>query len=207
MVIKRVLEKPIETLKSKAEQKAKLYYESCLDVNETVEALGSQPMLDLLLGLGGWNVTTKDYDITEFDFQMTLQVIQNRYNIDGLFSYAVGEDDRNSSRHVLQVDQSGLTLPTREHYLNVTEHKKILDAYLEYMTKVGVLLGGEQESTRRQMKAVIEFETKMANITIPNELRRDEEQMYNLYTITELQEKAGFVSFVKFCFLCFHKAV
>ncbi|XP_065172885.1 endothelin-converting enzyme homolog isoform X2 [Atheta coriaria] len=198
MVIKRVLEKPIETLKSKAEQKAKLYYESCLDVNETVEALGSQPMLDLLLGLGGWNVTTKDYDITEFDFQMTLQVIQNRYNIDGLFSYAVGEDDRNSSRHVLQVDQSGLTLPTREHYLNVTEHKKILDAYLEYMTKVGVLLGGEQESTRRQMKAVIEFETKMANITIPNELRRDEEQMYNLYTITELQEKAGFINWRDF---------
>lgn len=58
-----------------------------------------------------------------------------------LFSYAVNEDDRNSSRHILQIDQSGLTLPTRENYLNKTEqHEKVLKAYLEYMTKVKIML-------------------------------------------------------------------
>lgn len=43
-----VSEKPFSDLKSKSEQKAKSYYLSCMDVNETIEALGAQPMLDLL---------------------------------------------------------------------------------------------------------------------------------------------------------------
>ncbi|KAJ8916510.1 hypothetical protein NQ315_000152 [Exocentrus adspersus] len=193
LVIKRVLEQPMENLKSKAEQKAKMYYESCLDVNDTVEALGATPMLALLKKIGGWNITESGFDIKTWTLQNITQIIQNKYNIGGLFSYAVSEDDRNSSRHILQIDQNGLTLPTRENYLNKTEHAKVLKAYLEYMTKVGVLLGGELNSTRAQMQAVIDFETRLANITTPGELRRDEESIYNLMTIAELQERAPFI--------------
>ncbi|CAH1118459.1 unnamed protein product [Phaedon cochleariae] len=199
LVVKRVLEQPIETLKSKAEQKAKMYYESCLDVNDTVETLGAQPMLDLLIKLGGWNITDSGFNITTWTLQNITQTIQNKFNIGGLFSYAVGEDDRNSTRHVLQIDQSGLTLPTRDNYLNKTkEHVKVLEAYKEYMTKVGILLGGEPNSTRKHMEDIVEFETKLANITTPNELRRDEEKLYNLMTIAELQEKAPFIDWRKF---------
>lgn len=57
-----------------------------------------------------------------------------------------------------------------------------------------MLLGGDANSTKTQMQAVVDFETKLANITTPNELRRDEEKLYNLMTIAELQEKAPFVS-------------
>lgn len=35
-----------------------------------------------------------------------------------------------------KIDQGGLTLPTADDYLNITEHGKVLAAYLEYMTKV-----------------------------------------------------------------------
>lgn len=113
----------------------------------------------------------------------------------GLFSWLVGEDDKNSSRYIIQIDQSGLALPTRDNYLNKTaEHTKILTAYLDYMTKVGVLLGGEENSTRAQMQAIIDFETRLAEITTPTEDRRDEEALYHLMPLSELQEKAGFVS-------------
>lgn len=116
-----------------------------------------------------------------------------------LFSFSVGEDDKNSSRHVLQVDQSGLALPTRDNYLNKTgAHLNILKAYLEYMTKVGVLLGGEPNATRDQMQAVIDFETRLAEITIPGDRRRDEETAYHSMTLAELQDKAGFVSYTIF---------
>lgn len=83
----------------------------------------------------------------------------------GLFGWAVGEDDRNSSQHILQIDQGGLGLPTRENYLNKTSHQKVLDAYLDYMVKVAVLLGGDENESKKQMQAVIEFETQLANIT------------------------------------------
>lgn len=113
-----------------------MYYESCLDVNDTIETLGARPMLDLLKVIGGWNITNSSFNIETWTLQKILQTVQNKYNIGALFSYAVGEDDRNSSRHVIQIDQSGLTLPTRENYLNKTEHAKVLEAYLDYMTKV-----------------------------------------------------------------------
>jgi membrane metallo-endopeptidase-like protein 1 len=198
LIIKRVLEQPIENLKSKAEKKAKMYYESCLDVNDTVEDLGAEPMHTLLRKLGGWTITDSGFNDQTWSFQNVVQMVQNKYNIGALFSYVVGEDDKNSSRYILQIDQSGLTLPTREYYLNETEHSKVLEAYLDYMTKVGVLLGGEYNSTKEQMQAVIEFETKLANITTPNELRRDEESLYNLMTIAELRQRAKFLDWRAF---------
>lgn len=45
------------------------------------------------------------------------------------------------------------------------------------------------------MEAVLEFENKLAEITMPMELRRDQEKMYNLMTVTELQDKAPFVCY------------
>ncbi|KAF2895308.1 hypothetical protein ILUMI_10863 [Ignelater luminosus] len=198
LVVKHVLEKPIDNLKSKAEQKAKLYYESCLDVNDTIEELGAKPMLELINKIGGWIVTNSSFDISIWKLQKVLQILQNKYNIGALFSYAVGEDDRNSTRHIIQIDQSGLTLPTRENYLNKTEHAKVLAAYLEYMTKVGILLNGEPNATQAHMQDVIDFETQLANITTPNEQRRDEESLYHLMSIAELQELAGFIDWRKF---------
>lgn len=58
---------------------------------------------------------------------------------------------------------------------------------------MGVLLGGDPESTKVQMQAVLGFETDLANITTPSELRRDEQSLYNLMTVAELQEIAPFV--------------
>lgn len=87
-------------------------------------------------------------------------------------------------------------MPTRENYINKTaQHEKILTAYHEYMTKVAILLGATDENdTKRQMKEIIDFETRLAEITIPNEERRDEESLYNLMSLTDLEDLAPFIS-------------
>ena len=52
----------------------------------------------------------------------------------GFFIWNVGEDDKNSSRHVLQLDQGGLTLTTRDQYLNRSlEEDPVLAALLSVM--------------------------------------------------------------------------
>nr|CAD7432350.1 unnamed protein product [Timema monikensis] len=61
------------------------------------------------------------------------------------------------------------------------------------MTKIGVLLGGEENSTRRQMQEIINFETMLAEITVPAENRRDEEKLYHLMSISQVQELAPFL--------------
>lgn len=54
-------------------------------------------------------------------------------------------------------------------------------------------MGGEPNSTRTQMKKVIEFETRLANFTEPDEDKRDEEKSYHIMPISELQNIAPFV--------------
>lgn len=62
--------------------------------------------------------------------------------------------------------------------------------------QIGVLLGGEENTTRKQMQEIIDFETRLAEITTPPEDRRDEEKLYNLMTLSDLQRKAPFVRFL-----------
>lgn len=213
LVIKNVLERPLSSFKSKAEKKAKLYYESCMDADETMERLGADPLITLLRQVGGWNVTESNYNHSAWSLRRSMKVLQNRYNIGGFFGWMVNEDDRNSSRYIIQIDQGGLSLPTREHYLNRTVHAKVLNAYLDYMIKVSVLLGANETVARPQLEQVVTFETRLAEITseceflmigcehnihrfqsaAPQEDRRDEELIYHLMTLRELQERAPFL--------------
>lgn len=198
LIIKNVLEKPMKIFKSEAEKKAKIYYESCLDKNDEIEKLGAKPMVDLLWKIGGWNVTHSGFNIGKWSLANSLRILQNRYNFNCLFGWAIGEDDKNSSRHIIQIDQGGLTLPTPDYYDNRTDmHRKVLHEYIEYMTKVCVLLGANETDARRQMREVIAFETKLANISSPLEERRNEEAMYHPMKLSELEKLAPFLNWTQ----------
>ncbi|XP_025407064.1 endothelin-converting enzyme homolog [Sipha flava] len=192
LIVKNSLEAiPLNTT-NKAELKAKMYFTACMDPNNTIETLGAKPLIDLIKEIGGWNISGT-WNVSSWKLQRTLETVHNRYNMAGLFYWMVGEDDRNSSRHIIQIDEGGLTLPTRDFYLNVTANQKLLDTYLDYMTTIGTLLGGEPNSTRDQMKKVIEFETRLAKFTEPDEDKRDEEKAYHIMPISELQNLAPFI--------------
>ncbi|XP_057356565.1 endothelin-converting enzyme 2 isoform X5 [Manis pentadactyla] len=97
-----------------------------------------------------------------------------------------------------KVDQSGLFLPSRDYYLNRTANEKVLNAYLDYMEELGVLLGGQPASTREQMQQVLELEIQLANITVPQDQRRDEEKIYHKMSISELQALAPSMDWLEF---------
>lgn len=199
LIIRYALEKVNVTNPADAEAKARIYYDACIDTNETIEKMGEKPLLSVIKKLGGWHILpTTMIKNPKWDLQKLLQDVQNTYNLGGLFNWAVTEDDRNSSKHVIVLDQGGLNLPTRDNYLNKTAHKKVLDAYLDYMTRICVLLGANKSEARAQMTKVIQFETDLANITTPSEDRRDEEGLYNPYTIRQWQKEAPFLNWTKF---------
>lgn len=103
-------------MKSNTEKKAQQYYTSCMDANETIETLGAKPMLDLLDNVGGWSINGK-FNVSTWSLQNSMHVLQNEYNMGGLFSWAVNEDDRNSSRHIIQVSYTKLFF-----FSNIYEH-------------------------------------------------------------------------------------
>lgn len=72
-------------------------------------------------------------------------------------------------------------------WFEVGDFFQVLVAYLDYMVELGMLLGGERSSTHLHMQQILDFETTLANITVPQDQRRDEEKIYHKVTIAELQ--------------------
>lgn len=56
------------------------------------------------------------------------------------------------------------------------------------------LLGGDKNSSQKQMRDVIMFEAKLASIMERDEERRDDDKNYHRMKISKLQQIAKFVS-------------
>ena len=126
--------------------KARQYYNSCLDTAGALEKEGGKPLLQLLQNFY-WNIT--DFDggaqMESWDLQRVTERLQHGYNVGGFFVWNVGEDDKNSSRHVLQLDQGGLSLSTRDQYLNKTaQEDPVLAALLHVMVQSSLMLYAEK---------------------------------------------------------------
>uniref|UniRef100_A0A2K5VTD0 Endothelin-converting enzyme 1 n=1 Tax=Macaca fascicularis TaxID=9541 RepID=A0A2K5VTD0_MACFA len=193
-ILKHLLENTTFNSSSEAERKTQRFYLSCLQV-ERIEELGAQPLRDLIDKIGGWNITGPwDQD----NFMEVLKAVAGTYRATPFFTVYISADSKSSNSNVIQVDQSGLFLPSRDYYLNRTANEKVLTAYLDYMEELGMLLGGRPTSTREQMQQVLELEVQLANITVPQDQRRDEEKIYHKMSISELQALAPSMDWLEF---------
>ncbi|XP_006782965.1 endothelin-converting enzyme 1 [Neolamprologus brichardi] len=194
LVMKQLLENTTMKGLSDAEEKAQRYYEACM--NETkIEELGAKPLQQLIDQIGGWGLTEPwDKD----NFQKVLRTVSANLRTTPFFTVYVSTDSKNSSTNIIQVDQTSLGLPSRDYYLNKTANAKYLTAYLNFLVDLGVLLGGTKEGSRAMMEEVLDFETTLANITVPPEERRDEELIYNKMEAKDLTTLAPAVDWMPY---------
>uniref|UniRef100_A0A673HLS6 endothelin-converting enzyme 1 n=1 Tax=Sinocyclocheilus rhinocerous TaxID=307959 RepID=A0A673HLS6_9TELE len=186
-VLKHLLENGTFNSSSEAERKTQSYYLSCLN-EQRIEELGAQPLIDLIAKIGGWNITESwDKD----NFLDVLKIVSGPYRAQPFFTVGVSVDPKNSNSNVIQVH-----LLTVLSLINSAE--RVLKAYLDYMVELGLLLGGDKNSTRVQMQQILDFETALANITVPQDERRDEEKLYHKITIADLQVLAPAVEWLDY---------
>ncbi|ERE76677.1 endothelin-converting enzyme 2 isoform 1 [Cricetulus griseus] len=130
-ILKHLLENTTFNSSSEAERKTRRFYLSCLQL-ERIEKLGAQPLRDLIdkagalgglraRGIGGWNITGP-WD--EDNFMEVLKTVAGTYRATPFFTVYVSADSKSSNSNVIQVDQSGLFLPSRDYYLNRTANEK-----------------------------------------------------------------------------------
>ncbi|XP_054838754.1 endothelin-converting enzyme 2 [Eublepharis macularius] len=193
-VMKHLLENATFNSSSEAERKTQRYYLSCLK-EQKIEEQGSQPLMDLIEKIGGWSITGP---WNQTNFMDVLKLVSGTYRASPFFTVFVGADSKSSNSNIIQVDQSGLFLPSRDYYLNRTANEKVLTAYLEYMVELGMLLGGAKASTEEQMQQVLELEIQLANLTVPQDERRDDEKIYHKLSIAELQALAPDINWLDF---------
>ncbi|CAG4955091.1 unnamed protein product [Colias eurytheme] len=186
--IRSLLDDPISSDEPKPFVLAKTLYQACMN-RTAIEARGIQPLLDMLRNLGGWPVLDGD-NWDESSFSWTEAVYKFRhagYSVDYFLDFSISVDVKNSTNRIIDLDQASLVL-SRE-YLNRGFKDKLVQAYYEYMVDIAALLGADRARAELELKDSLQFEIKLANISLPLEKRRNATSLYNPMTIAQLQEK------------------
>ena len=105
------------------------------------------------------------------------------------FGLYVGQDDKNPDRYVTVMFQAGIGLPDRDYYVTQDERMNEIRAkYLGHLTNV-LTLAGEANAAARA-KAVMDFETAVAQTHWTQIDSRDATKTYNLMPLAKLQGDA-----------------
>ncbi|XP_077168912.1 membrane metallo-endopeptidase-like 1 isoform X2 [Paroedura picta] len=202
IILKGVLETPGQEGRE-AFQKAKTLYRSCMN-ESIIERRDSSPLLEVLRMIGGWPVASAGWNTTKepnWSLEKKLSLLNSRFNTRVLIDMFVWHDDRDSSRHIIYIDQPSLGMPSRDYYFNDGNCQKVREAYLQYMITIAKMIRGDLNVSvdnafvEEELRAVMAFETDIANATVPAEERHDVTLLYHKMTIAELQERFGLNGF------------
>ena len=168
-------------------QKVGDFYRSFMD-EERVEKLGLEPLSDELSKVQ--NLTSID-DLVKHFGQL------QRLDVSSAIGFFVGQDDKDSTRYLLSVVQSGTTLPDRGYYLEDDEkYVKAREALKVYITTLFKLAGFSNSEAAAAV--IVETETKLAQVQWERTELRNAEKRYNKYGFDQLVEAMPGISWGAF---------
>ena len=124
--------------------------------------------------------------VTSMDDVARVMGSLHRFGIGTLIGLYVSVDAKDSDRYITYIDQSGLTLPDRDYYLeDQPQYVKLREELAAYaadmLTAVGV------ENPDAMGRAIVEIETAIAKVQWTKTENRDPVKTYNLRSSEEVQ--------------------
>jgi len=163
---------------------AKHYYKSCL--NE-VSKSNFETLLEKLKEFGGWPVIERDKWQLEETFNWwgwNYKINEAGFDADSIVKLTINVDDKNTSLHVLKLDQATLGMP-REYLIKGFDDTDV-QHYYKFMINTAVLLGAKLEVAKEELKESLLFEINLAYINVAKEERRNLSKIYHPTTLGEL---------------------
>ena len=101
-----------------------------------------------------------------------------------LLGLGIQTDAKNPKAYAVYAGAGGLSLPDRDYYLDAKFADK-KTAYLAYVEQILTMAGWDKPADHA--KAIVAFETRLAEVTWTRAERRDRDKTYNPATLAELQ--------------------
>ena len=153
------------------------YYNAYMD-EERVNSLGTSSLDGIFASIDA----IEDHDAMAAWFGAHSQL-----NIDGPFGLYIGQDDKDSTKYVIFISQSGLGLPDKEYYFDDSERGlELRDGYVAYIENL--LASSGYEDANGAAHRIMAFETKLAENHWAKEDSRDADKIYNKVMDAELGE-------------------
>lgn len=169
----------LDAVKDDAGSKIGVAYSTYLD-QATIDAKGLapiQPWLDRIKAVQAKTALP------------ALYAAADRNGVPVPFAGYVGQDDKNPEVYALNIYQSGIGMPDRDYYLS-TDAKLVETraAYEKHLANV-LTLAGEPNAAARA-KAIVAFETKVAQAHWTRVESRDANKTYNKLSLADLRKQA-----------------
>ena len=156
------------------------YFAACMNV-DLADKLGAKPIEPVLNAIAAWNDKKK--------LASLMDKTENSFALGYFFDFSSGQDQKDSTQQIGELDQAGLGLPDRDYYLNQDERSKtIRTQYEAHVAKMFVLLGDTPEKAAEEAKNVLAIETALAQGSMSRVDRRTPANVYHIMTIDQLQE-------------------
>ncbi|XP_003739567.2 neprilysin-2 [Galendromus occidentalis] len=190
--LRQVVEKPVDKARDPPYVvKLKYLYQSCVNTTH-LDNLGEEPLQKILRDLGGWPVIEGNrWNESAFDWlDIIIKFRDLGFSHDIIFDLSVIPDFRNNTQYLIDLDQTSLGLPERSYLLKgITD--PAVRAYFKLMTDAAALLGVKDGAeARKELEEALQFETTLANYSIPREERRNISALYNKMTLRDLKKLA-----------------
>ncbi len=171
------------------EQKVGDFYLAFMNT-ERLEELGARPIQPLLRQVR---------DLEDKDQLAALLGRLPRQGVGGVFACFVNADARASSRTIVYITQSGITLPDRDYYLkDQPREKKIREKYRTYIVELMKRI--DADHPQRIADRVLDLETRIARIQWSRVENRNPIKTYNKKTgdeVGKMLEGFAWVSFLR----------
>jgi putative endopeptidase len=168
-----------EAPKTPLQKKYGDYFAACMNA-DLANKMGAKPIEPILKVIADWNDRKK--------LAALMGTTEEKYAIGYVFNFGAGQDQKDSSKQIGELDQGGLGLPDRDYYLNQDERStKLRQQYVAHVTKMFVLLGDTPDQAAKEAKSVLAIETALAEASMSRVDRRTPANVYHIKTIAELQ--------------------
>jgi putative endopeptidase len=156
------------------------YYAACMDT-DLIEKKGLEPLLPVF----------KQIDALKDKSKLASLVgeLEAEGNAVSIFYFDVEQDDKDSTKQIAAIGQSGLSLPDRDYY--IVDNPRFLEIrkqFVEHMTKMFTLAGDTPEKAAKEAAAVLEIETALAKASTSRTDLRDPANRYHIFTVADLQK-------------------
>ncbi|XP_064414374.1 endothelin-converting enzyme 1 [Latimeria chalumnae] len=158
LILKRLLERRGSVPGSSAEDKARSFYRSCMNT-EKIEALGAAPLQDIITEVGGWAISSSQ---PKPDFMQTLAALMRDYNTFPLFRAHIAADPQDPKRNIIQIAQAEFHTPMEGQNQTRAAYTMSLRSYLNYLSRLSLLLGEDENNTAPLIPPMFTFESKLS---------------------------------------------
>ena len=158
------------------------FYAACIDTG-AIDKQGFAPVKEI------WDRIDALSDTN--GLSALLAELSNDGTTGGFFRFGVEQDEKDSTKQIAQIGQSGISLPDRDYYIVDSKRFQGIRAdYLEHVKKMFTLAGDTPDEAAKEAGAVMEIETALANAETSRTEMRDPDKRYHIYTVADFEQLA-----------------